>query len=298
MDSMEREISSFINYLRHVKKLSENTQKSYYRDLERFAAYMKISKGIEDIRIVSNEMLEDYFSYLRRNGYKDTSISRSIASLKAFYHFLKKEGVIVEDLSADLKAPKIEKQEVEVLTAYEVSLLLDQPKKNKPKGIRDRAMLELLYATGIKVSELINLKVRDVNLYMGYIVVQAEHRERMIPFGTAARNALLIYLEESRDLLLKGNISVYLFVNVSGTPMSRQGFWKLLRYYGQKAGIHKTITPYTIRHSFAMHLVENGADIKSLQEMLGHSDVSITQRYTKQKQNELQDVYAKTHPRG
>ena len=203
-----------------------------------------------------------------------------------------------EDISEDLKAPKIEKKMPEILTTDEVNRLLDQPKGNTPKDIRDRAMLELLYATGIRVSELIGLKVSDVNLQIGYIICRDARKERVVPFGAPAKRALSDYIRSARDLMLADQTSDVLFTNCSGQPMSRQGFWKLVKYYARKAGITADITPHTLRHSFAAHLVENGADLRSVQEMLGHSDISTTQIYANMSQNKLREVYAKNFPRG
>ncbi|MBR3735355.1 MAG: tyrosine-type recombinase/integrase, partial [Lachnospiraceae bacterium] len=196
------------------------------------------------------------------------------------------------------KAPKIEKKMPEILTTDEVNRLLDQPKGNTPKDIRDRAMLELLYATGIRVSELIGLKVSDVNLQIGYIICRDARKERVVPFGAPAKRALSDYIRSARELMLADQTSDVLFTNCSGQPMSRQGFWKLVKYYARKAGITADITPHTLRHSFAAHLVENGADLRSVQEMLGHSDISTTQIYANMSQNKLREVYAKNFPRG
>ena len=218
--------------------------------------------------------------------------------LKALFHYLVKQGMMEEDISIPLKAPKIEKKVPEILTSEEVVRLLEQPKGDSDKEIRDKAMLELLYATGIRVTELITLKVSDVNMQMSFLICRDGDKERMIPFGHEARVALQRYLEVSREHMLMNHKVDELFVNCSGTPMSRQGFWKLIKYYAKKAGISDAITPHTLRHSFAAHLVENGADLKSVQEMLGHSDISTTQIYVHLSQNRLRDVYAKAHPRG
>jgi integrase/recombinase XerD len=230
--------------------------------------------------------------------FKPATVSRNIASIKAWIHFMMDEGVIKEDITRTLKVPKIEKKIPEIMTMSEVVTLLEQPLGNNPKEIRDKAMLELLYATGIRVTELISLKMEDLNLQMNYIICNDGNKERMIPFGAKARIALMRYLEEVRNEMLADAKSQVLFVNCSGQAMSRQGFWKLIKYYAKKAGITDEITPHTLRHSFAAHLVENGADLRSVQEMLGHSDISTTQIYANMNQNKLREVYKRAHPRG
>ena len=293
---MEKEIDSFIIYLHNVKRTSENTEMSYRRDLLKVQHYME-EQGISDVKKISATNLNSYVLYLEKNQFSAATISRNIASLKAFYHFMFREGMVGEDVSERLKAPKIEKKMPEILTMDEVVRLLEQPSGDSPKEIRDKAMLELLYATGIRVTELITLKLSDVNLQMGFIVCKDANKERVIPFGNEARNALIRYLEGTREAMIDDPRSVYLFANCSGQPMSRQGFWKLVKHYAKKAGITTDITPHTLRHSFAAHLVENGADLRSVQEMLGHSDISTTQIYANMNQNKIREVYAKAHPR-
>lgn len=294
---MEKEICAFISYLHNVKKTSENTVMSYRRDLEKVRKYME-SQGIEDVRKITVTSLNSYILDLEKKNFKAATVSRNIASIKAFYHFMHKEGIIKENISEVLKAPRIEKKIPEILTMEEVVRLLEQPKGNAPKEIRDKAMLELLYATGIRVTELITLKVSDINLQMGFIVCRDANKERVIPFGQEARTALIHYLGGARETMISDATSEILFVNCSGQPMSRQGFWKLIKFYAKKAGIQSDITPHTLRHSFAAHLVENGADLRSVQEMLGHSDISTTQVYANMNHNHIREVYAKAHPRG
>ena len=212
-------------------------------------------------------------------------------------HFLVDEKLLKADISVHLRSPKIEKHLPSIMTSAEVIRLLEQPSGDSPKEIRDKAMLELLYATGIRVSELISLKVSDINLNMNFMVCRDRGRERIIPFGNAAKKALVRYLDGIRSAMLEKQESDILFVNCSGTPMSRQGFWKLIKSYAKKAGIQSDITPHTLRHSFAAHLVENGADLKSVQEMMGHSDISTTQIYLGMSVNKMRDVYMKSHPR-
>ena len=293
---MENEINAFMLYLHNIKKTSENTEMSYRRDLVKVMNYMQ-EQGIEDVRKITATNLNSYILYLEKNKFSAATISRNIASLKAFYHYMCKEGLVAEDVAETLHAPKIEKKMPEILSTDEVVRLLEQPSGDTAKEIRDKAMLELLYATGIRVTELITLKLSDVNLQMGYIVCRDNGKERVIPFGNEAKSALIRYLEGTRSAMIKDAESEYLFANCSGQPMSRQGFWKLIKYYAKKAGIVADITPHTLRHSFAAHLVENGADLRSVQEMLGHADISTTQIYVNMNRNRLREVYAKAHPR-
>ena len=294
---MEKEINSFITYLHNVKKMSLNTELSYRRDLAKVERFMSEHK-INDVDKVTPDDLNSYIAYLQDNKFSAATISRNIACIKTFYHYLYKEGKVKTDVSDGLKAPKVEKRIPEIMTTKEVVSLLEQPKGNNPKDIRDKAMLELLYATGIRVSELISLNVKDVNMQMGFIVCHDANKERVIPFGHEAKAAMQKYFDESRDTMLEDKDSDILFVNCSGQPMSRQGFWKLIKYYTKKAGIEADITPHTLRHSFAAHLVENGADLRSVQEMLGHSDISTTQVYANLNHSRIRDVYNKAHPRG
>lgn len=294
---METIIQEFISYLHEVKKTSSNTELSYQRDLNKLAAYMEM-QGITEVRRITVTHLQSYILYMEREGFAPATISRNIASIKALFHYLFKKGYITDDVSETLKAPKIEKKMPEILTTDEVNKLLDQPSGKSPKEIRDRAMLELLYATGIRVSELISLKTTDVDFQVGYIICRDAHKERVIPFGTPAKRALTDYLKNARGELLADQTSDVLFTNCSGQPMSRQGFWKIVKYYAKKAGITADITPHTLRHSFAAHLVENGADLRSVQEMLGHSDISTTQIYASMTQNKIREVYVRNFPRG
>ena len=270
---------------------------SYKRDLEKVQHFMT-SRGRAEMSAVTGQDLADYVKYLEENHFAAATVSRNIASLKAFYHYLVQEGLVTEDLSEALKAPKIEKKMPEIMSPDEVVRLLEQPAGNSPKEIRDKAMLELLYATGIRVTELITLKLSDVNMSMNFILCRDRNKERVIPFGAAAKSALTRYLDGTREEMLENKASEVLFANCSGKPMSRQGFWKLIKYYAKKADIQADITPHTLRHSFAAHLVENGADLRSVQEMLGHSDISTTQIYANMNHNHIREVYAKAHPRG
>ncbi len=293
---MEEQVLEFINYLHNIKKSSENTQISYRRDLIKMVSFMS-SRGVNDALLVTEGDMTAYLLYLEKSGFTPSTISRNIASMKAFFHHFVKEGKMSVNPAESLKAPKIVKKAPEILSTNEVVKLLEQPSGDSPKDLRDKAMLELLYATGMRVTELITLKTTDVNLAMGYVECHDEDKERIIPFGNEAKQALLKYLAHSREVMVENKGETALFVNCSGVPMSRQGFWKLIKYYARKAGIEADITPHTLRHSFAAHLVENGADLKSVQEMLGHSDISTTQMYVSLSRNHLKEVYNKAHPR-
>lgn len=294
---MQKSIDTFIVYLHDVKKTSYNTEMSYKRDLNKMCNFLE-ERGIKKLSQISEEAFRAYVSFLTENQFANATISRHIAAIKGWNLFMLKEGMVDEDFAQNLKAPKIEKKMPGILRTEEVVKLLESPKGKNPKELRDKAMLELLYATGIRVTELISLTTSQLNMQMNYIICNDGNKDRIIPFGMKAREALLNYLEYSRTVMINNPKSDILFVNCSGQSMSRQGFWKLIKYYAQKAGIEEDITPHTLRHSFAAHLVENGADLKSVQEMLGHSDISTTQVYANLNQNKLRDVYSKAHPRG
>ena len=289
-------IQDYISYLHNVKRTSHNTEISYERDLKKAALYFE-GQQIDDLAQVTATNLNSYMLYLEKEHMSPATVSRSIASLRSFFQYLVKEKKLAVDPSGQLKPPKVEKKAPAVLTVEEVDLLMQQPDMDTVKGIRDRAMLELLYATGIRVSELIHMKVGEVNLRMGYITCTDHGKDRIVPFGETAGKAVRLYLEKARTSLLKGKETEYLFTNCSGTPMSRQGFWKVLKGYAVEAGITTDITPHTLRHSFATHLIQNGADLRSVQEMLGHSDISTTQMYLNMGIYKIRDVYARTHPR-
>lgn len=294
---MTTEIEAFIAYLVNIKKSSKNTVVSYRRDLLQLQEYLE-QQGITEVSKVTKTSLNSYILYLERQGKATTTISRVLASIKSFFHYELNEGKIRRDPAELLKTPKIEKKVPVILTVDEVSRFLQQPDGDSSKEIRDKAMLELLYATGIRVSELISLQVSDINLQVGFITCHDGQKERMIPFGKAASQSLKTYLEHARGSLLKGGDSPWLFTNCSGKPMSRQGFWKIVKYYGEKAGINVDITPHTLRHSFAAHLISGGADIQAVQTMLGHADLATTQVYMNYMQKEpLRKTYAGAHPR-
>lgn len=294
---MENEIQNFISYLHNTKKTSGNTEVSYERDLKKMMRYFEGEQHITEVSRITETNLNSYMLYLENRHFAPSTVSRSVASMRAFFQYLTRERVIDKDPSEHLKPPKVEKKMPEVLTVREVDLLLGQPSQETPKGIRDKAMLELLYATGIRVSELIHLTWPDVNLSMGYITCRERDKERVIPFGSVARRALHHYLADARKVFVGDQETEVLFTNCSGKPMSRQGFWKILKGYAASAGIEKDITPHTLRHSFAAHLIQNGADVRSVQEMMGHSDISTTQMYVNMNVYKIRDVYAKTHPR-
>lgn len=293
---MERAITEFAEYLHSVKHSSENTVLSYIRDLKGFCRYMK-KCGVTDASHVNRTNVMAYIYELQKENKAGATVSRTIAAVRAFYHYLMKQGVVQENPASDLELPKVEKKMPEILSLEKVELLLAQPVTTDAKGLRDQAMLELLYATGIRVSELISLKVGDVNLILEYIRCGTEQKSRIIPIGSQAKIALKAYMEQARGEMLQSEAEQTLFVNCSGKPMSRQGFWKIIKFYAKKAGICEDITPHMLRHSFAAHLLENGADLKSVQEMLGHSDISTTQIYIKAADQKLKNVYLKAHPR-
>ncbi len=289
-------VLKFLEYLNTVKGASKNTITSYRRDLNNLTKYFMLH-NITLINKVTSTHLSAYLIYLEKIGRAPSTISRNVASIHAFFQYLLKMGYIKENPSEKLTAPRIEKKIPEVLTLYEIDLLLEQPCNTSCKGIRDKAMLELLYATGIRVSELIHLQTSDINMNLGFIKCSDTKKERIIPIGEAAKDALNQYVMSARNVMIKNPNDEVLFVNCLGQAMSRQGFWKIIKFYANKANISKKITPHILRHSFAMHLVENGADLRSVQEMLGHSDISTTQIYAKMSNNKLKEVYKKAHPR-
>lgn len=283
-------------YLRDIKKASDNTLSSYLRDIRQMGEYLEAHTE-ETFISVSEEELEDYTAWMKGQGKSVPTVARSIASIKNFYKYLVSEGIVEENPALGLVPEKAEQKLPQILTSKEVELLLEQPECTDLKGYRDRAMLELLYATGFRVSELIALDVSDVNISAGFIRCRSHDKERIIPLYPAAVRALKEYVEFIRPQMVAAADEKSLFVNVSGERMSRQGFWKIIKTYQQKAKIEKTITPHTLRHSFAAHLLENGADLRSIQEMLGHADISSTQVYSQLVKKQIKDVYNKAHPR-
>ncbi len=292
---MERQLKYFFDFLENDKKLSDNTLQSYKRDLKQFKRYIEACEV--SYNHVKEEDIKDYIKELQNNGKKASSISRCIASIRSFYQFVLKRKKIKIDPTVNIQSPKIEKRVPNVLTSKEVELLLNQPKDIDLKGIRDKAMLEFAYATGMRVTEIISLNIEDVNLEEGYVICKTGSKERNIPLGTMSLNALKEYVEDARGVLIKNDDEKALFVNVNGGRLTRQGFWKIIKYYKEQAHITKDITPHVLRHSFATHLLQNGADLKSIQTMLGHSDISSTQIYMQFQDEGLKDIYKKAHPR-
>lgn len=292
---METYDKVFSDYLRKEKRLSENTLKSYIRDLDRFFDYLFDSK-ISDIKKANKTVILTYLMKLQKDGKKSATISRAVASIRSYFGFLNRSGIIKNDPTNGVSTPKNRQQLPKIMTEQEINLLLAQPKDTDCKGIRDKAMLELLYATGIRVSELVGLNVNDVNMEMGFVHCKTG-KERIIPLGKIALEAVSKYINTVRESMTKNSAEQALFVNVNGRRITRQGFWKIVKYYKEAAHIESDIAPHTIRHSFAAHLLENGADIESVSEMLGHSDVSSTQIYSKLMKNRIRDVYQKAHPR-
>lgn len=293
---MKREIDAFICYMHEKRETSANTEAAYTRDLCKLVEYVQ-QHNVTSLVQVNAGQLQAYVQELEVQGRKAATISRFIASAKAFFTWQVSEGLRTDNPAKGLKAPKIEKKPPEILSEEEIARLLDQPSSHAPKELRDKAMMELLYATGIRVSELISLELDDVNLQMEYLTCRDGHRERTVPFGAKAKCALEHYLEKSRPQLVGNADCRLLFTNCSGEPMSRQGFWKIVKYYGKQAGLAGEITPHTLRHSFAAHLLGNGADLKSVQELMGHSDISTTQVYMQLSNRKIREVYKNAHPR-
>ncbi len=294
---MEKYVIMFSEYLKKEKGSAENTILSYIRDIKKFMQYAQ-KFGVDDVTTVNQTNLMAYVYELQNQNKADATISRNIASIRAFFSFLVKEGKMIENPAMDIKLPRVEKKVPEILKIEQIDLLLQQPSLKEVKGIRDKAMMELLYATGIRVTELISLQVEDINLEMEFIRCgRKEKKVRVIPIGKEAKKALRRYIQKSRLYMIMNPEESTFFVNCHGRPMTRQGFWKLIKFYAKKAGIEETITPHIFRHSLAVHMVENGADLRSIQEILGHSDISTTQIYAKLIVPKIKRVYIQTHPR-
>ena len=289
-------IADYRTWLQEEKHASDNTLSSYLRDINQFKTWL-LGAGSPDLRRVKKDTINEYMLYLSGAGKSPATITRCTASLKSFYAYMLGRGAVKTNPAKNIAALKVERKCPEILTSKEVELFLEQPKCVDEKGYRDHAMLELLYATGIRVSELIGLDVGDVNLAGGFIRCRSKTRERIIPLYRTAIKALRDYMTDIRPRIISGPDVQALFVNMNGGRMSRQGFWKIIKYYQEKAEISKDITPHTLRHSFAVHLLENGADLRSIQEMLGHADISSTQIYAHIIKKHLKDVYQKAHPR-
>ncbi len=288
-------VDNFLNFLENDKKLSDNTLQSYNRDIKLYGNYldahnMNAIDGTED-------SIKEYFGELKNEGKADSTISRNLASLRSFYQYLYKNKIVSEDPTTHIESPKITRKPPKILSTEQVELLLNQPKCVDLKGYRDKAMLELVYATGIRVTELISLDVDDLDLEASSIKCATHGKERIIPIGSLANNALSEYITKARKSMLKDEQDQALFVNVNGKRLTRQGFWKIIKQYKNQADIDVDITPHTLRHSFAMHLLENGAELRDIQEMLGHSDISSTQVYAQMEQDRIKTMYMKSHPR-
>ena len=289
-------IAEYSRYLAEERCSSENTVASYVRDVTQFARYLVEQEGLE-LPDCEEEHIERYMSYMAGKGKSPASVARGVASLKSFYGYLLNCGVVPVNPAKHTTPVRAERKFPQILTGKEVELFLEQPQCVDVKGYRDHAMLELLYATGIRVSELISLNLEDINLAAGFIRCSSRGKERIIPLYPTAVKALNDYVKDIRPQIILTPQETALFVNMSGERMSRQGFWKIIKHYQEKAQINKDITPHTLRHSFAAHLLENGADLRSIQEMLGHADISSTQIYSHLVKQKLQDVYHKAHPR-
>ena len=292
---MEEQIELFLEFIKNDKKLSENTFQSYRRDILQFQEYLKQNK-INYLKVKETH-IKDYIEYLQSINKKSSTISRHLASTRLFYQYLLRNKKVKIDPTENVQSPKIGKRTPNILTTQEVSLLLDQPKDVDLKGTRDKAMLEFAYATGMRVTEIISLNLSDVNLEEGYVVCKNGNKQRNIPLGNLSLKALKEYIENARDILIKDEHEKALFVNINGQRLTRQGFWKIIKYYKEQAHITKEITPHVLRHSFATHLLQNGADLKAIQTMLGHSDISSTQVYMQFQDESLKNIYKKAHPR-
>lgn len=291
-------LKNYIAYMKNDKALTSNTLEAYIRDITQFKEYL-VQNNIKDSTKVNKTIIITYLMFLQKEGKAPSTISRNLASIRCYYQYMLNNNLIKEDPTYNLRSPKPERKLPSVLTKEEVDILLSQPKGDDFKGVRDKAMLELLYATGIRVSEIVALNLDDVDLELGQLIIEDGRLDvRVIPIGNMAIKYLKKYIYEYREKVLKNEDEEALFLNYNGNRLSRQGFWKIIKAYSKQSKIEKKITPQTLRHSFAVHLLENGADIKTVQEVLGHSDISATQIYTFAMENKrLRDVYKKTHPR-
>lgn len=295
-NQLASQLNNYFDYLRDVKKSSDNTLQAYQRDLQKFYDYLN-DIGVDDFTEVDTETIANFKIHLNSLGLSSTSVSRTLSSMRGLYQFFISSGLCDSNPAKAVHNDKVEKKDISVMTAKEVEALLAQPDSNDVKGMRDKAMLEILYATGIKVSELIGLNIDDFNAQLSFIRCGEGDKERFIPIYPVAAKAIVTYIEKSRKILISGTNETALFVNVTGDKMTRQGFWKILKAYAAKANIKKTITPHTLRNSFASHLLENGADIRDIQVILGHTDIASTQRYAQFLKEKMKNSYIKFHPR-
>lgn len=295
---MEEAIEEFISYLRSVREVKDNSIRSYRRDLVRLMIAMR-KEDIYSWSEVTEDQLSSYISNMNEQLMADTTISRHISSIRSFWRFMVENGELDTDITERLKAPHVQRSLPKILTEKEIAMLLEQPDLNTPKGKRDKAMLELLFATGIRVSEIASLKIDDIEFRLNCIDFKRFGQDRIVPFGQHARSAIMDYLKGGRLQLLGNAIDEgTLFLSATdGKTMSRQGVWKMIKKYGKMAGIKADITPFSIRHTFASHMIENGADIQVVQEMLGHADIASTQRYADNKHNYIREIYQRTQPR-
>ena len=292
---MEKKIKLFLEFLQKDKKLSKNTLQSYKRDITQYESYIN-EENLQYLKVTKDD-IKKYLENLKNIGKKTSTSSRNLASIRSFYQYLVRTKKIKEDPTEGIQSPKVEKRVPSVLSSKEVELLLEQPKAVDLKGIRDKAMLEFAYATGMRVTEIINLNIEDVNLKEGYVSCTNANKQRNIPLGAISINALKEYIKKARPYLIKSEDEKSLFVNINGKRLTRQGFWKIVKFYKEQAHIDKDITPHVLRHSFATHLLQNGADLKAIQVMLGHSDISSTQVYMQFQDEGLKNIYKKAHPR-
>ena len=289
-------IDRYESYLKNERKMSANTVQAYIRDIRHFADFVS-GRGVSDVYDASNAEVVAYLMNLKTAGRSQSTVNRKLASIRTFFEFLQRDGLVNANPADEIKSPKIEKKEIEFLSIEEIERLMSLPDQTQ-KGQRDRAILELLYATGIRASELIQMKSGDVNLRMGFIKCDGEHsKARIIPMGRLCRKAMEDYILDVRDKMLRGKETEALFVNYMGEAMTRQGLWKIMKEYGELAALKISLTPQIIRNSFAVHMLQNGADVKSLQELMGHEDIAATQAYLAVTKNRIKDVYDKAHPR-
>lgn len=294
---MKRVIKDFISYLSVERGLATNTLESYQRDLIKYLNFLK-ERQLGCFEDASRKTITQFLLKEREKGLSPATLTRNLASIRSFYNFLLQEQIVQNNPAAEAETPRQEKKLPRVLSFQDVELLLEQPKTGNPFGLRDKAMLELLYATGIRVSELVFLDINSINLKTGFLRCEGKgSKERIIPLGSMALLSLREYLRSGRPKLLKNKNEKAFFLNQHGRRLTRQGFWKIFKKYTLKADISKEITPHSLRHSFATHLLENGADLRSVQEMLGHADISTTQIYTQVTKRRIKEIYNQTHPR-
>lgn len=292
---MDKQLKLFLEFLQNDKRLADNTLQSYRRDILQYENYLTHNKI--NYTKVTKEDIKDYLQVLQNTNKKTSTLSRNLASLRSFYQFLLKNKKIKNDPTEGIQSPKIEKKAPSVLSSKEIELLLNQPSNVDLKGIRDKAMLEFAYATGMRVTEIISLNLEDVDLKEGFVSCKTGNKKRVIPIGSLSLKALVEYVNNVRPILIRDEKEKALFANINGRRLTRQGFWKIVKYYKEQAHITKDITPHVLRHSFATHLLQNGAELKAIQSMLGHSDISSTQVYMQFQEGNLKNIYKKAHPR-